>query len=174
MKFMRVLALLAFVVGGSTVMAQEEGPQVRHIGSWQELKDICQHPERINLQRPPAQVAATCVLTRQAIRTNGVVDELSFPSLDSINFESTSDKNIILELGREIDGPTQVMECPRIESVEDVYSLSFATTCQEVVEFEGDFGDFCWQKMQADTEDLERYKVSSEVIPDSERSLCNF
>lgn len=168
MKLLSLISILAFSV---SALAQE-GP-IAQVDSWEQLKEVCQNPGRVNLQRPPGEVTATCVLNRKSWRQNERLDQISFPGTEQLNFEGSTDKTTGLQLSQVVDLPQEVLECPRAEQVEEIYTLSFSSSCQEIVNFEGDFGAFCRQKMSADTEALEDFKVEENIMPNSEMSLCN-
>lgn len=172
MKVTRLLSTLVLAAAGWTMTAQAQ-VELRSVDSWDALKEVCQNPGRVNLQRPPSEITATCVLNRRFWQMGAEIDEVAFPGRDHVSFEGSSDKTTALRLQKIVDLPQEVLECPRAEEVEEIYTLSFSSTCNEVVNFEGDFGDFCYMKMQADTEALEDFKVSESVIPGSEMSLCN-
>lgn len=167
-----ILAAIAFTMGSMGSMAFG-AVEVQGLSSWGELKEICQNPGKMNLQRPPGQIEATCDLTKLNYRTIDQVDTLSYPGEQVIGFEASSDKANVQRLTGPVDIAPQEMQCPRLVQVESKYSLSFATTCEEIVNHEGDFSSFCSDRLALDNaEELEQYKVSETEVEGTEHSIC--
>lgn len=163
-----ILTLVAFASALAISTTASAKPWLAlDMNSWNTLKEMCENYRDFGAQVPPEDIQIKCestVLKTQVISTQEVV----FPSSGTVSMSITSSKaNVHTNMASTNVDPVKVA-CPVVAQVKQVSSGTFPSSCNELKAYAGSFADYCLEKLRSGN-----YAAEAEVVPGSQKSLCN-
>jgi len=134
--------------------------------SYGQLKEACRNPEKFHNQIKPANLEITC----SDVQTQWLpIEEGSFNMgrIRKISINMTSDKYDVPATSRELPVERQMGVCPRFKEVVEKVQLTRPTTCEEILDFDGNEIEFCAGMI----DDVRRSNPGSIIIGESGRTI---
>lgn len=134
--------------------------------SYEQVKEACRNPEKFHNQIKPGNMEITCsdMQTRWVAIGN---DSFVLPRVRKVTMSMTSDKYEIPASARDMAAEPQGGECPRFKETIERVQATRATSCDEILDFEGTEIQYCAGIL----DDIRRSNPGSITIIDSGRTI---
>jgi hypothetical protein len=134
---MKAVTLIAFLVPHLAIAGSSDL-------SFAEIREACLDPAKFQNQIAPSNLQVTC--EERATKWVGAPSKtLEMPRSREIISSLSSDKYQVAPSHAFLDLENQVAACPRFKEVLETLSFTKATTCDELIAFEGTETEFCSQ-----------------------------
>ncbi len=134
--------------------------------NYEQVKEACRNPEKFHNQIKPGNMEITC----SDLQTRWVPvdsDSYELPRMRKVTMSMTSDKYDIPASGRDMAAEPQGGECPRFKETIERVQATRATSCEEILDFDGSEIQFCAGLL----DDIRRSNPGSISIVDSGRNV---
>lgn len=134
--------------------------------SYEQVKEACKNPDSFHNQNKPANMEITCsdVQTRWIPTDSG---SYTLPRMRKVTMGMTSDKYDVPGSSKDVASEQQAGECPRFKEVLERIQTTRATTCEEILAFNGSEIQFCVGVL----DELRNSNPGAVTIVDSGRSV---
>lgn len=157
-----------FIVFGALVLSSNAFASQRL--SYDQVKEACKNPANFQNQIKPANMEITCsdVQTRWVAIGSGTY---TLPRMRKVSMGMTSDKYEVPGAAKDVASEQQGGECPRFKETLERIQTTRATTCEEILAFNGTEIQFCTDVI----DELRNSNPGAITIADSGRTVhfCN-
>ncbi len=129
--------------GGGDGNGDGGAPQVTRAMSWVDFKEACVHPSQFGSQRAPQNIKVMCT-NSQTSWVASASGEVNLQSTRQVTVSVTSDKYHVAPAVMDVPVYAKVGSCARFKEVTEIYTApERVVSCEEIMEFKGELGEFC-------------------------------